>query len=73
MYKSPYQKNKNNGNIPINQNNEVKKQPKKYSVALLKKMPEFQKYQQDAITALLTKKEYTKADALKILQDYFHF
>lgn len=70
MYKSRYQEEKNTENTSTN---EVKKEPKKYSVVLLKQMPEFQKYQQDAVTALLPKKEYTKAEALKILEDYFHF
>lgn len=73
MYNSQYQKNKNTENTSINEKNEVKKEAKKYAVNLLKQMPEFKKYQQDAVTALLPKKEYTKAEALKILEDYFHF
>ena len=61
MQQSPSQEVKNN----------IKKEMK-YSVNLLKQMKDFKSYNKDLMTTLLTKKEYTKQEALNILNKYLN-
>ena len=61
MQQSPSQEVKNN----------IKK-AMKYSVNLLKRMKDFKSYNKDLMTTLLTKKEYTKQEALNILNKYLN-
>lgn len=61
MQQSPSQEVKNN----------IKKEMK-YSVNLLKQMKDFKSYNKDLMTTLLAKKEYTKQEALNILNKYLN-
>lgn len=61
MQQSPSQEIKNNS-----------KKEMKYSVDLLKQMKDFKSYNKDLMTTLLIKKEYTKQEALNILNKYLN-
>lgn len=57
---------KNKANVPP----ASPKKEAKYGVATLKRMPELKGYNQDLLTALLTKPEYSVKEALSIVKKY---